>query len=46
MCFVPWYDIPQLYSTRLKIKNYKDLQALKNAMEKDYHNFYDGLPLF
>lgn len=46
--FIPWDDIPQLYSARLKIKKekYLDLQALKHILEKDYHQFYDNLPHF
>ncbi|CAG5055137.1 unnamed protein product [Parnassius apollo] len=45
---IPWDEIPQLYSTRLKIKKekYQDLQTLKHTMEKDYHKFYDDLPHF
>ncbi|GFY43681.1 hypothetical protein TNIN_153111 [Trichonephila inaurata madagascariensis] len=40
ICAVPWSNIPQLYSARLKIKKeeYLHLQALKDTMEKEHHN--------
>lgn len=42
----PLENIPILYTDRRKItkKKFLDLQQLKNAMPRDYQNYYDNLP--